>query len=333
VLGIKPSQICEPLNTVSSIKSISDEGVVDSLFFENLVHDNSELLTMLASADRTSVVRAVPVWFLANKVSFEAVVRAWYANPHVFDTQVLGYFRMNPAFRIVEKIRTSFELYGARSDAVTWNTCVHVYNTLQQLIAPGPSFDVTIDWVKADSISGFSQKANVYLDGIFGILIHYKGKHVLTIGVSFTSYGEVLVHQIQMKHSRGNRFLFQCSPHYMVYFSKWLKNSFSGLSVYCIDVKHLVSVLSGRYYDEAARWRAIVEHVDVLIENNNHTEVHVGELINLQRFSREKRNEFSGKYIHFLKVESPRVAALYGKVPIDTTRHVVQHDILFHLVS
>ena len=54
---------------------------------------------------------------------------------------------------------------------------------------------------------------SLYLDGPMGLLLYFKGVHVLTVGFAMCDQG-VLVSQVQLRHKKGNRFLYHLPGHY-----------------------------------------------------------------------------------------------------------------------
>ncbi len=53
----------------------------------------------------------------------------------------------------------------------------------------------------------------VFLDAPFGLMVFFKGEHVLTIGFALSRHG-VLVSQVQLREKKGNRFLYQLPGNY-----------------------------------------------------------------------------------------------------------------------
>lgn len=110
-------------------------------------------------------------------------------------------------------------------EVIEWPGIVAFYQFFRQFHF-GDGFEVTIDytlgcnergpgWIsrKTDGCRYISESMT-YLDGVFGLFIWKDGKHVMTIGVSPCASG-LLVHQIQLKESKGNRWLFKLPcPHF-----------------------------------------------------------------------------------------------------------------------
>lgn len=119
---------------------------------------------------------------------------------------------------VLEKVRLS--LWHASCHA-SYNAVVRGVRGLQSLALPG--FDVRLAWCTKYRSDGPARvcedrsiQPQIWLDNEFGALIHYEGKHVLTVGFGLAEYG-VVVSQVQLRQKKGNRWLYKLPDglHYM----------------------------------------------------------------------------------------------------------------------
>jgi len=111
-----------------------------------------------------------------------------------------------------------------------WGTAQHVYDTLAKK-SEGMS------WTAKEK---FYEENILYLDGVFGYLIHLNGKHVLTIGFSLAD-GKILLSQIQLRNIKGNRWLYKLPTNLLNYVVDRLYTHFSkfNLDIYLVSGESL----------------------------------------------------------------------------------------------
>mgnify|MGYP003393907094 CR=1 FL=1 len=116
------------------------------------------------------------------------------------------------------KIHNSHWRYGMTE---SYDLTLRHLRGLQSLCVDLPGFDLRLTWSTffnptgtSAHIRGVEKHENLYLDGPFGLLVYYKGQHVMTIGFALSSYG-VLVSQVQLRAKTGNRFLFKLPEDYL----------------------------------------------------------------------------------------------------------------------
>ena len=153
------------------------------------------------------LVRRLPAKVFQKKFTFDQLCKTRYGQLFTMDSSVEELFRNDPEYHIVQKIQNSMWRWGCGNGV--WNELVDAYNGLRSFSIQRPDFDVRLDFTTGYNERGYSQEARVYLDGVFGILIYYKGEHVLTLGFSFMKGRHLLVQQIQLAKRKGNRFLFK----------------------------------------------------------------------------------------------------------------------------
>lgn len=159
-------------------------------------------------------------------------------------------------FEFIYKLRNSMHHYGRYPGS--WNNLVLAYYAIPDFNF-GPEFEVRFDhssyfneWGSAqhtvDDILRYKESLGraatqdyfneniVYLDGVFAYFIHFRGKHVLTLGFS-VGEGRIFINQIQLRQPKGNRWLYQlptdllsyCVNRMYEHFSRW------GFDVYLVE--------------------------------------------------------------------------------------------------
>lgn len=111
---------------------------------------------------------------------------------------------------LVWKVQNSLWHYG-------WSTSYNaICATLSQLPRLGfPGLESRLVHTRSYNEFGLSEQIrSLYLDGTMGLVALHRGKHVLTVGFSPGIPG-VYVAQVQLRHKRGNRFLFSLQDHYL----------------------------------------------------------------------------------------------------------------------
>lgn len=156
----------------------------------------------------------------------------------------------------VYKLRNSMHHYWGYT--LDWNNLVDAYYAIPQFTFAS-DFEVRFDhsryfneWGSAQHVEDqilklrrtmpWKEYANyfhyntVYLDGVFGYLIHHKDKHVLTIGFS-VGHRRIFINQIQVRQPKGNRWIYSlpcdllnyCVSKMYYHFAAW------GFDIYLVD--------------------------------------------------------------------------------------------------
>lgn len=135
------------------------------------------------------------VRLFADSVLSSSVERAW-----------------NDGTDILWKVQNSLWQYGVARD---YERSLKLLAQLRGATAGLPDFELRLTWTTYFNTAGWSVHSRsrdphigLYLDGPFGFLLYYKGRHVMTIGCALATTG-IFLAQVQMRHDRGNRFLFK----------------------------------------------------------------------------------------------------------------------------
>lgn len=129
-------------------------------------------------------------------------VQLWQSS--IVMSELGEHLKDQPETRLFDRVRLSLWHYGWPRDyneSVRWYELVRTFDF-------GDGFETFIDYPHGWSGYGYSEHTKTYLDGDLAYLVHYKGKHVLTIGFSVCRHG-VLIQQVQAKTKKGNRWMFK----------------------------------------------------------------------------------------------------------------------------
>ena len=154
--------------------------------------------------------------------------------------EIEGHFQdrdeMHPLDHVLWKVKHSIWMWGPTDD---YTKFVSFYQGLSRL-SFGEGFEVRLDHTNSINERGTAVHTRhvppkpVWLDGEFGLIVYYKGKHVLTVGFSATGAG-VLIHQVQLREKTGNRFLYKLSKPYLEHTLDCFRDAFSDLPILLID--------------------------------------------------------------------------------------------------
>jgi len=133
------------------------------------------------------------------------------ASKIIFSAKHRGDIRIREIESLPAKLALKIENSIWRWDMqkADWSEIVSAYNGIADFKFGLPDFTITIDHTTGFNEWGFSEHARVWIDGVFAFLLHYKGKHVATIGFTFAKGSRILLQQFQMTTSHGNRWLFK----------------------------------------------------------------------------------------------------------------------------
>lgn len=134
---------------------------------------------------------------------------------------------------VLWKVRHSLWRYGADTKLPR---LVAYYNRLSRIAVGLPDFDVRLSWTRSINTAAWAEHGRdnpIYLDASFGILLHYKGRHVMTISFATSVYG-ILVAQVQLREKRGNRFLYKLPMSYLDFALDMLHRAFPDETLYLV---------------------------------------------------------------------------------------------------
>lgn len=147
----------------------------------------------------------------------------------------------------------------AKTDNCLWRYgCAQSYRHLAEscekiraLSTGSPDFTLSLTWTTGCNEQGYSEHLygsvkHLYLDAPFGLLVNYKGKHVLTIGFAVSKYG-VFIPQVQLREKHGNRWLYKLPKGYLEWSLDLLANAFSEKTLYLPTGESVVLAVKKSY--------------------------------------------------------------------------------------
>ena len=179
--------------------------------------------------------------------SFDELCKLKYSSQIMMDSTVYDLFERHANdYRVVEKIRSSMWRWGCGRNA--WNEVADAYNGIRNFsLGLGPEFEIRLDYTTGNNPFGYSEHTHLFLDGVFGFLVYFRGTHVLTIGFSVMAGRILLLQQVQLKNARGNRFLYRFPTPHLPYIITRMKAAFARHALHLIDGQDLVKKTEGDY--------------------------------------------------------------------------------------
>lgn len=145
---------------------------------------------------------------LSQVFTFEECLRLWMGSCVQTD---LGDV-LQKEHPLLERLDTCLWQYGFTR---SWNTFVQSLAGLSRLQINLPDFETKLTWAPPLRGDGPARHlTTLWLDGAFGLLLYYKGEHVLTVGFGLASEG-ALIAQVQLRRKQGNRFCYRLPQHYL----------------------------------------------------------------------------------------------------------------------
>lgn len=171
--------------------------------------------------------------------SFEELCCLFYSKNSLMHDSVEKLFESNPQHEVVRKIINSFWQWGAGRG--TWNELVEAYENIRYFHAfDGPDFELRIDHATWHNPYGYAKYSRIYLDGIFAFLVYYKKQHVMTIGFSVMEGHELLIQQVQLATSHGNRWLYKLPSNRLEFVIGLFQKNFLGYGLWLVDGESLL---------------------------------------------------------------------------------------------
>ena len=218
---------------------------------------------------------------ITRTFSPDDIARLWFSSPVMSDL-TRGF---EESYQHLWKVQNSHWQYGVEMQYNKWVEHVAALGAFDFGL---PDFETTITHTRGANEAGMSvHEYKLYLDGVFGIVVWYKGEHVLTIGLSLAPHG-VLVSQVQLRQKKGNRFLYKLPKHYLDWCLERLAVAFNGTPLWLVEGSSAVSAVRLAYGKQPCTMTP-------------EDEGRIGTLYNrpLDRFSRadETRKHFSRTYV------------------------------------
>lgn len=187
----------------------------------------------------------LPLVILRQAFSTNELCRLAYES--VISCPIHDELHYDPNFRVIGKIHSS--LWHWSHGRPNYNHVPYWYNALTRFDFGIADTQVRLDYATYHNEFGHSKYTRTYVDGAFAYLVYYKGEHVLTIGFSVSCYG-LLISQIQMKHKKGNRWLFKLPKHYVEYVVQKMAEAYHDTPIWLVDGLSLADRIRNSYRKE-----------------------------------------------------------------------------------
>ncbi len=257
-----------------------------------------EILEYYNEQDPCEIIHKLPAnAFL--KLSADHAAKAMQSRQHTISGRVEEELYEQPILHIVDKIKSSMWRWGCRR--APWNEIVDAYNGIRNFDLGIDRLKTTLSYTEYVNAKGWSCHNATFLDGVFAFFIHYKGKHVLTIGFTIVAGRRILLQQIQAKSATGNRWMFKMPKN---------KTEFIVERITAAFPRHKILIADGANYAD----RSLKEYEDSL-------ERHKGRLANKMKFDgfsnlsdlHEQIEALAAKIAH-LKSDKARISNIYTNV-------------------
>lgn len=193
----------------------------------------------------------LPVGAFRN-FSFDELCKLRYSTFSTMDDSVDNLFNRRLRYEVFNKIRSSMWRWGCGNG--TWNEVVNAWNGIRNFsLGLGPDFETRLDYTRGINAYGNSKFSRTFLDGVFAFLVHYKRKHVMTIGFSIMEGERILIQQVQLKQKSGNRWLYKLPKNRMEFAIDLFAKNFSGFTLYVVDGQSLAEKTLANYKEGLQR--------------------------------------------------------------------------------
>lgn len=153
----------------------------------------------------------VPFEVLSKAFTFDELVSLWFHQ--VLDSEINKHITEN--LHVIWKVQHSLWKYGGHN----YGRFLLMLAGLRRFAIDMPDFQLRLtftNWINtaAPAVHGREAGRSIYLDAPFGVLLFYKGKHVMTTSFAFARDG-IKIAQVQLREKRGNRFLYKLPMSYL----------------------------------------------------------------------------------------------------------------------
>jgi len=183
-----------------------------------------------------------PHALLLRAFSREELIRLWHGC--IFASELDEYFEEHEA--LVWKVRHALWRYGCSRDYPRFVAC---HNGLGRLSIGLPNFAVRIVHTRSINTAAWAAQGRdkpIYLDASFGMLVYYRGSHVMTIGFAPSENG-ILVAQVQLREKQGNRFLYKLPMGYLDFALAVLQRAFPDDDLYLVTGTSTTAAIQAAY--------------------------------------------------------------------------------------
>lgn len=259
------------------------------------------------SLDPEEVCNRLPSKVL-GRLSIDQLAKTIHSSKYICEAE--NKFEANPIIRLTRKIESSIWRWGCHKAG--WNEIVDAYEGIRRFDLGIKDISVTLDHTNSFNHRGPGIHSEVFFDGAMAFLVHYKGKHVMTIGFSIAGKRRVLLQQIQLRNQTGNRWLFRMPANRVEMIIDRFRSAFPKHQLYIGDGTDIVNLNLSNYRDIVDRCKRLKARYEAQIQKNiadeNALRYHVKNKIELAEVR---------KKIRHLTDDRPRISAFYA----DTGRY------------
>ena len=186
-----------------------------------------------------------PYDLLARTFTRDELIRLWHDC--IFTSKLDNHLQEHD--ELTWKVRHALWRYGASRDYQRFVGC---YNNLARLAVDLPDFDLRLTYTRSINTAAWAAHGRdgctkpLYLDASFGVLLYYRGKHVMTIGFAPSEYG-VLVAQVQLREKHGNRFLYKLPMPYLDFALDLVQRAFPDDDLYLVTGGSTTAAIRAAY--------------------------------------------------------------------------------------
>lgn len=263
--------------------------------------------------------------------TFDDLCKLRHSTIFTMDRSVNELFESEPQYELVRKIVSSMWRWGIGEGA--WNEIVDAYDAIRRFSLPNlVGFEARLDHTRAFNPRGWSKHGEIFLDGVFAFLLHYKGEHVFTIGFSVMAGRRILLQQVQSAKRTGNRALYRLPQNRIEWAISLFKRCFPDYAISVIDG----AALGQRFIDECSiSFSEAAERLERYAERERtlKSEESASFLKSSVERSRKEWESLRIKIAH-LKHDLPRLTSFYanaGQFVLDPAARIVNglahHDV------
>lgn len=268
---------------------------------------------------------SLSLWQLHN-FSFDDVCKLYFSkSTYSMDESVQKLFEKRANYKILLKILSSMWRWGRGH--TSWNEIVDIFHGIRNFsLRLSADFEVRLDYTSGRNEQGYTQFSRTFSDGVFAYLVYYKRNHVMTIGFSFVEGRRILIQQVQLKQSFGNRWLFKFPQARLEFVIELFMRHFPGFAVYVANGTSLCKKTIKSYESSLRRIQS---------RNEQRRKYISGYLHSTQEIEDNKEvNHFKCRLEH-LKADTERLTAFYANCGrfVRTKEMLVSNHLAHHLIE
>lgn len=241
-----------------------------------------------------------------SQLSFDQLCKLYFSSTITLHSTVEKKFETDIHLDVIRKIISSIWRWS-RSRG-TWNEIVDAYDRIRNFsFETNPDFNIRLDYSKGRNQSGYSKFSETFLDGSFGFLVHYRNKHVMTVGFSILNEKRILIQQVQLTQRSGNRFLYQLPNNRLEFIIDLFRKNFPDYLLHIINAKDLTKKIASEYKSSLERWHDSPERSAQIKEAIRHLRADEKRLVsfykNTGRYRLKKKTRVTANGLSHFQIE------------------------------